>query len=283
MARHIEVQIFGDGRGQILAIGERDCSIQRRNQKVIEETPAPDLSDAVRNRLFEAAIGLGKTVHYASAGTVEFIYDHVAQTFYFLEVNTRLQVEHGVTEAVTGIDLVEWMIRLAAGELPPLESLIPVCEGHSIQVRIYAEDPNKNFQPSSGLLTEVVFPEDARIDTWVERGTEISPYYDPLIAKIIVKGDDRQDALAKMKDALQQTRIYGIETNQSYLESVLENEQVKRGEVTTSLLSSFNMDRQPWIFSNRELRPVFRIIQGVWDTGPWECHPPVRWMPWHFV
>ncbi len=131
------------------------------------------------------------------------------------------------------------MIRLAAGELPPLATLAPVCQGHSIQVRIYAEDPNKNFQPSSGLLTEVVFPDDARIDTWIERGTEVSPYYDPLIAKIIVKGDDRKDALAKMKHALRQTRIYGIETNQSYLESVLENEKVERGEVTTQLLSSF--------------------------------------------
>ncbi len=238
-ARHVEVQIFGDGRGQVLALGERDCSIQRRNQKVIEETPAPNLSDAVRQRLLEAAISLGETVQYASAGTVEFIYDSVGQTFYFLEVNTRLQVEHGVTEAVTGIDLVEWMIRLAAGELPPLETLVPVCKGHSIQVRVYAEDPNKNFQPSSGLLTEVIFPEDVRIDTWIERGTEISPYYDPLIAKIIVKDNDRPAALAKMKKALQQTRIYGIETNQHYLESILENEQVKRGDVTTRLLSSF--------------------------------------------
>ena len=238
-ARHIEIQIFGDGRGEVLAVGERDCSVQRRNQKVIEETPAPNLLDAVRKRLFEAAVSLGKTVHYTSAGTVEFIYDSVAETFYFLEVNTRLQVEHGVTEAVTGIDLVEWMIRLAAGEISPLVTLLPVCQGHSIQVRIYAEDPNKNFQPSSGLLTEVVFPDDARIDTWIEPGTEVSPYYDPLIAKIIVKGEDRKDALAKMKRALQQTRISGIETNQSYLESVLENEIVKHGEITTQFLSSF--------------------------------------------
>jgi urea carboxylase len=239
-ARHIEVQIFGDGKGQILAIGERDCSIQRRNQKVIEETPAPNLSESVRKRLFEAAIGLGKAVQYTSAGTVEFIYDQVAQKFYFLEVNTRLQVEHGVTEEVAGVDLVEWMIRLAADELPPLGTLVPCCQGHSMEARIYAEDPNKNFQPSSGLLTEVNFPEDTRIDTWIERGTEVSPYYDPLIAKVIVKGDDRQDALAKMKKALRQTRIYGIETNQSYLESVLESQEVRQGNATTSLLSGFN-------------------------------------------
>ncbi len=238
-ARHVEVQIFGDGRGQVLALGERDCSIQRRNQKIIEETPAPDLSDAVRRRLFEAAIRLGKTVNYASAGTVEFIYDSIEQKFYFLEVNTRLQVEHGVTEAVSGIDLVEWMIRLAAGEFPPLEAMAPSFRGHSVQVRIYAEDPNKNFQPSSGLLTEVVFPTDVRVDNWIERGTEVSAYYDPLIAKIIVHGNDRHDALAKIKQALRQTRIHGIETNQAYLEAVLENEQVQQGKITTQLLSLF--------------------------------------------
>jgi urea carboxylase len=239
LARHVEVQVFGDGRGQVLALGERDCSIQRRNQKVIEETPAPNLSEVVRKQLFEAAIRLGKTVNYASAGTVEFIYDSIERKFYFLEVNTRLQVEHGVTEAVSGVDLVEWMVRLAAGELPPLEILAPACQGHSVQVRIYAEDPNRNFQPCSGLLTEVSFPADVRIDTWIERGTEVSPYYDPLIAKIIVHGVDRHDALARMKRALRQTRIHGIETNQAYLEAILRNEQVQRGEVYTQFLSSF--------------------------------------------
>ena len=237
-ARHIEVQIFGDGTGQVLPIGERDCSIQRRNQKVVEETPAPGLPEVVRKQIFEASTRLGQIVDYASAGTVEFIYDSIEQKFYFLEVNTRLQVEHGVTEAVSGIDLVEWMILLAAGELPPLQTLAPTCRGHSVQVRVYAEDPNKNFQPSTGLLTEVVFPTDVRVDSWIERGTEVSPYYDPLIAKIIVHGDDRRDALAKMKRALRQTRIHGIETNLAYLESVLENDQVQQGGITTQFLST---------------------------------------------
>ena len=237
IARHIEVQIFGDGDGEVLALGERDCSIQRRNQKVIEETPAPGISEHVRQGIFAAATRLGRTVNYASAGTVEFIYDALIQKFYFLEVNTRLQVEHGVTEEVTGLDLVEWMIRLAAGDLPPLETLAPAATGHSVQVRIYAEDPNKNFQPSSGLLTEVLFDSDARVDTWIETGTEVSPYYDPLLAKIIVKGDNREEGLAKLEHALSQTRIYGIETNQAYLQDVLQNDRFRAGEVSTQLLA----------------------------------------------
>ena len=239
VARHIEVQIFGDGAGGILALGERDCSTQRRNQKVIEETPAPGISEQLRRALFDAATRLGQTVNYSSAGTVEFIYDVVVQKFYFLEVNTRLQVEHGVTEEVTGIDLVEWMIRLAAGDLPSLETLVPSAGGHSIQVRIYAEDPNKNFQPSSGLLTEVFFGSDARVDTWIETGTEVSPYYDPLVAKVVVKADSREKALAKLGRSLAESRIYGIETNQAYLQAVLENDQFRRGEVSTQFLAGF--------------------------------------------
>jgi urea carboxylase len=236
-ARHIEVQIFGDGKSKVLALGERDCSVQRRNQKVIEETPAPGLRDEIRAELCNAATRLGEAVNYASAGTVEFIYDAIARRFYFLEVNTRLQVEHGVTEEVSGIDLVEWMIRLAADEFPPLETLVPSMSGHSVQVRIYAEDPNKNFQPSSGLLTEVAFAAGARVDTWIETGTEISPYYDPLVAKIIVKGINRGEALGKLTKALQQTRIYGIETNQAYLQTVLGNDLFQQGEVSTQLLA----------------------------------------------
>jgi urea carboxylase len=238
-ARHIEVQIFGDGKGEILALGERDCSIQRRNQKVIEETPAPALTESARYALFDAAIELGKRVNYASAGTIEFIYDVGTNKFYFLEVNTRLQVEHGVTEEVTGVDIVEWMIRLADGSLPPLTKLNPSRSGHSLQVRIYAEDPAKNFQPCSGLLTEVSFPETARVDTWIEQGTEVSPFYDPLIAKIIVKGPTRDSVLAKASEALATTRIYGIETNQAYLAAILAEKRFIDGDVSTGFLSSF--------------------------------------------
>ncbi len=184
--RHIEVQIFGDGKGKVVALGERDCSAQRRNQKVIEETPAPGLGEETRQRLLATAIKLGEAVNYANAGTVEYLFDEGTGEFYFLEVNTRLQVEHGVTEEVTGVDLVEWMVRQAAGE--PLAEHVPEPRGASIQVRIYAEDPARDFRPSSGLLTKVAWPADARVETWVESGSEVSAYYDPMLAKLIVTG-----------------------------------------------------------------------------------------------
>ena len=236
-ARHIEVQIFGDGAGQVIALGERDCSIQRRNQKVIEETPAPNLATGIRLGLHEAALRLGRHIDYASAGTIEFIFDVQTQQFYFLEVNTRLQVEHGVTEEVFGVDLVEWMIRQAAGEMPALETLQPKSQGASIQVRIYAEDPGKNFQPSSGLLTKVAFPQEVRLDSWIASGTEVSPYYDPLLAKLIVKGEDRQEALLKLQQALAKSEIYGIETNLAYLQQIVASEMFSSGKVATKALA----------------------------------------------
>ena len=164
-ARHIEVQVFGDGKGKAIAIGERDCSTQRRNQKVIEETPAPNISESVRDELHETAVRLVKAVNYRNAGTVEFVYDQKLNQFYFLEVNTRLQVEHGVTEQVFNVDLVEWMIKLAADELDDLDVLGAglVSTGHAIQARVYAEDPNKDFQPCAGLLSEVIFPQKANL------------------------------------------------------------------------------------------------------------------------
>ncbi len=238
-ARHIEVQIFGDGLGGVIELGERDCSVQRRNQKVIEETPAPNLPESVRTQLLECAVRLGKAVNYRSAGTVEFVYDADARQFYFLEVNTRLQVEHGVTEEVTGVDLVEWMVRCAAGDLAPLATLKPIASGHSIQTRIYAEDPGKNFQPSAGLLTEVVFPSGARVETWVERGTEVTPYYDPLLAKVIVKGANRREALVHLGNALARTSLAGIETNLDYLRQVISNQAFVDGGVTTRFLAGF--------------------------------------------
>ena len=192
-ARHVEVQIFGDGQGQVVALGERDCSLQRRNQKVVEETPAAHLPEATRQKLHQAAVELGKSVNYRSAGTVEFIYDAARDEFYFLEVNTRLQVEHPVTEMVTGLDLIECMLKVAAGDAldwTALSNIQP--QGAAIEVRIYAEDPVKNFQPSPGVLTEVAFPDNCRVDTWVSTGTEISQYFDPMIAKIIVHADTRK-------------------------------------------------------------------------------------------
>ncbi|MFM0509532.1 urea carboxylase [Paraburkholderia sp. RL17-373-BIF-A] len=238
-ARHVEVQIFGDGRGGVISLGERDCSVQRRNQKVIEETPAPGLTHAERSALHASAVRLAQAVKYKSAGTVEFVFDADTRRFYFLEVNTRLQVEHCVTEEVTGIDLVEWMIREAAGELAPLDTLAPAPQGASIQVRLYAEDPHKQFQPSAGVLTHVAFAADARVDTWVDSGTEISAFYDPLLAKLIVKGETREAALAALRAALEQTQLYGIETNLDYLRAIAGSATFARGEQTTAFLSRF--------------------------------------------
>jgi urea carboxylase len=243
-ARHIEVQIFGDGKGKVIALGERDCSVQRRNQKVIEETPAPNITHDIRLALSETAIKLGKALHYRSAGTVEFVYDNEAEKFYFLEVNTRLQVEHGVTELVTGVDLVEWMIRIAAGETTTLDGYQHQPSGHAIQVRLYAEDPNKNFQPASGVLTEVKFSPAARqgvrVDTWVQKGSEVSPFYDPLIAKVLVHAPDRDAAVAKMRTVLDETRLSGIETNLEYLRQILADNVFPAGKQITRYLNSFD-------------------------------------------
>lgn len=238
-ARHIEVQIFGDGQGRVLALGERDCSAQRRNQKVIEETPAPGLTEEQRAGLFAAAIQLGEAVKYRSAGTVEFVFDADTGAYYFLEVNTRLQVEHGVTEECTGVDLVEWMVRLAAGDTTFFEAYRHEPRGHSIQVRIYAEDANKNFQPSCGVLTEVSFHASARCETWVEDGTEVTPFYDPMLAKIIVHGSDRADAIARMKAALDGTAFGGIESNLEYLRQIIATPLFADGKVITRSLSEF--------------------------------------------
>ncbi|MEI8362890.1 MAG: urea carboxylase [Betaproteobacteria bacterium] len=238
-ARHIEVQIFGNGLGQVIALGERDCSVQRRNQKVIEETPAPHISEEARQALCATAVRLGCALHYRSAGTVEFVYDTLTNEFYFLEVNTRLQVEHGVTELVTGLDLVEWMIRIAAGETNALDDYVHQPKGHAIQVRLYAEDPNKNFQPSSGVMTEVKFSPLARNDSWVETGSEVSPFYDPLIGKVLVHAADRDDAVAKMRNALNETHLSGIETNLEYLRQVLADEVFPAGKQITRYLNSF--------------------------------------------
>ncbi len=238
-ARHVEVQIFGDGKGRVVALGERDCSLQRRNQKVFEETPAPNLAPGTRQALLDAAVALGQRVAYESAGTVEFVYDEDRQDFFFLEVNTRLQVEHPVTELVTGIDLVEWMIRQAAGEDPLAGYEATPPQGAAIEVRLYAENAVQNFRPSAGRLTEVSFPADVRVDGWIETGTEVTTFYDPMLAKIIAHGPTREAALAKLQAALAQTRVSGIETNLAYLRAVAESRMFRDGTVTTAALGAF--------------------------------------------
>ena len=245
-ARHLEVQVFGDGQGEVIALGVRDCSVQRRNQKVLEETPAPNLPAGMAEELCAAAIKLAKAVNYRSAGTVEFVYDSEAERFYFLEVNTRLQVEHGVTEQVWGVDLVRWMIELAAGDLPPLAELAKGLKpsGHAIQARLYAEDPGRDFQPSPGLLTAVQFPtadgKALRIDTWVEAGCEIPPYFDPMIAKVITWAPSREEASAALDRALADSLLYGVETNRDYLRQILASQPFASGSPWTRCLEQLS-------------------------------------------
>ncbi len=275
-ARHLEVQVFGDGQGEVIALGVRDCSVQRRNQKVIEETPAPNLPAGMAEQLCDAAIALAKAVSYRSAGTVEFVYDSQAERFYFLEVNTRLQVEHGVTEQVWGVDLVRWMIELAAGCLPPLAQLIADLKpgGHAIQARLYAEDPGRNFQPCPGLLTEVAFPEAdgraLRIDTWVEAGCEIPPYFDPMIAKLIAWAPSREQASAALDKALGDTRLYGVESNREYLRQILGFAPFASGEPWTRCLEQLHYQAHTFeVLAGGTLTSVqdFPGRLGYWAVG----------------
>jgi urea carboxylase/allophanate hydrolase len=244
-ARHVEIQMFGDGYGKAIALGERDCSLQRRNQKIIEETPAPNLPDATRARMRKASESLGSTMKYKCAGTVEFIYDEARDEFYFLEVNARLQVEHPITEMVTGLDLVEWMLFIAA-DMPPDFNINVEVKGASMEARLYAENPVKDFMPSPGQITDIQFPEWARIDGWVEKGTNISAEYDPTLAKIIVHGKDRNDALKKLRQALDETVVYGCITNIDYLRSIANSNMFAAADVTTKVLDTY--DYQPTAF-----------------------------------
>lgn len=267
-ARHIEVQIFGDGNGTVVALGERDCSLQRRNQKVIEETPAPDISPATRKALHSAAITLGQQVNYRSAGTVEYIYDVEQDAFYFLEMNTRLQVEHPVTESVTGVDLVECMLRVAAHDPIDWERLYRAPQGAAIEVRLYAENPLKHFQPSPGVLTHVQFPSDVRVDSGVTSGSEVSAFYDPMIAKLIATGRTRREALDQLSMALDATQLHGIATNLHYLRQIVATEDFQQGHVWTHMLD--------------EITPTASAIE-VLKPGTWSSVQdyPGRLGYWH--
>lgn len=247
-ARHVEVQILGDGKGDAIVLGDRDCSSQRRHQKVIEEAPAPNIPASVREQLHSVAKQLVAAVNYRNAGTVEFIYDQKTDDFYFLEVNTRLQVEHGVTELIYRVDLVEWMVLCAAGELPPASELQNglQAQGHAMQARIYAENPVKSFQPSTGVLTSVRWPEESsagdskvRIDHWIKTGAEITPYYDPMLAKVMVHEYTREQAITSLFKVLSESVLQGVETNKEYVQSILDNDVFKNVEMYTRYLSQF--------------------------------------------
>lgn len=274
-ARHVEVQVFGDGTGRVVSLGDRDCSLQRRNQKVLEEAPAPGLDDELRRRLHASSRALAAAVGYRSAGTVEFVYDARRGEASFLEVNARLQVEHPVTEAVTGIDLAGWMFRLALGETGMLDPYtageVPVT-GHAVEARVYAEDPSRDYRPSTGTLTAVTLPDAAlaRVDTWIEQGTDVSAFYDPLLAKVIAAGADRDEALDRLGAALDATLLHGIEVNVGTLRAAVDDVDVRAARHSTSTLAGI-ADARPRITVERA--GLLTTVQdlpgrlGSWDVG----------------
>ena len=283
-ARHVEVQIFGDGTGRVVSLGDRDCSLQRRNQKVIEEAPAPALPNSVREQLHSTSRALAASMSYRSAGTVEFVYDPIREEASFLEVNARLQVEHPVTEAVTGVDLAAWMFRLARGEndvLAPylgpddVTAAIPV-QGHSVEARVYAEDPSRDYRPSTGTLVAVEFPgpvgddPQVRVDTWIETGTEVSASYDPLLAKVITVGADRDEAFDRLGRALDATVLHGIEHNVGMVRAAIDVADVRSARHSTSTLADV-VDPRPRIEVDRPgLQTTVQDLPGRvgrWDVG----------------
>ncbi len=255
-ARHIEVQVFGDRDGAVVHLFERDCSVQRRHQKVIEEAPAPKLSPFMRKTMGECAVNAAKAIGYVGAGTVEFLL--AGGEFYFIEMNTRLQVEHPVTESVTGLDLVEWQLRLASGELLVLEQSDIALHGHAIEARVYAEDPDSDFLPQSGRLSRVVFPkgEGVRVDTGVAPGNDVSVHYDPMLAKVVAYGETREIAISRLHGALIRTELVGIKTNVDFLIELTSNKTFRASRVDTFWLDRRKKPKNGW----SRLRPAEPIV-----------------------
>jgi len=250
--RHIEVQVFGDTHGKVIHLFERDCSVQRRHQKVLEEAPAPGMHEAMRAAMTAAAVKAAKAIGYVGAGTVEFIADASqglrVDRFYFMEMNTRLQVEHPVTEMVLGEDLVEWQIRVAAGESLPRQQNELRLSGHAVEARVYAEDPVKNFLPSPGKLLRLRPPEaskELRLETGVSEGDTVTPHYDPMIAKVVAHGSTRGEALTRLADALSHYEIAGVQANVAFLKRVAEHEAFKAGDVDTGFIERHSAELLP--------------------------------------
>src|SRR5436309_12093629 len=267
--------------GNIVHLWERDCSIQRRHQKIVEEAPAPGLDKAQRKKLGEMAVAAARAVRYVGAGTVEFIADGAsAKNFYFMEMNTRLQVEHPVTEAITGLDLVEWQIRVAAGETLPLQQSEIALRGHAIEVRLYAENPERGFLPATGTLHGLHFPDPdvARVDTGVRQGDAVTPFYDPMIAKIIAWGEDRTTAGARLQRALADTAILGVITNLAFLNRVIGELDFAAGNVDTGFIERH---RDTLLPSSRAVPDVALIAAALWRlTQPSPQSGADRFSPW---
>ncbi len=256
--RHIEVQVFGDKQGNYVHLFERDCSVQRRHQKVLEEAPAPNVPDHYLQQMRQAAINAARAVNYVGAGTVEFI-AHQSGEFYFMEMNTRLQVEHPVTEMITGLDLVEWQLRVARGErLPLLQDEIQM-NGHALEARIYAEDPYKDFLPAVGKITYLSYPENlehVRVDSGIVQGDTISSYYDPMIAKLIVKGETRAEALQYMEEALAEFHVLGLRTNITFLHSLVKSPSFSNTQLDTGLIER----EHDYLFGQAAKKPVMADV-----------------------
>ncbi len=292
--RHIEIQVFADGHGDCVYLFERDCSIQRRHQKVIEEAPAPNMDPARRKAMGEAAVAAAKAIGYVGAGTVEFIANQDG-TFYFMEMNTRLQVEHPVTEAITGQDLVEWQFLVAAGGRLPLEQDQLHIDGHAVEVRLYAEDPARNFLPSTGTLVHLRLPqEDAhvRVDTGVREGDTVTPFYDPMIAKVIVHDRDRASAMRRMAALMAATEVVGVTTNSVLLEALCSHPAFVGGEVDTGFIERYRADLfpRPAPVDDRTFAVATLARIAEWtpaSSDPWDLkngfrlleigHDEVRW------
>ncbi|MGB7404350.1 MAG: biotin carboxylase N-terminal domain-containing protein [Pacificimonas sp.] len=277
--RHVEVQVFADNHGNAVHLHERDCSLQRRHQKVIEEAPAPGLSDATRAALGDAAVKAAKAIDYRGAGTIEFILDTEAQDetgqdlFYFMEMNTRLQVEHPVTEAITGTDLVEWQLRIARGEMLPLSQEGIDVQGHAVEARLYAEDPDTGFLPSTGTLTRLDFPPETggiRIDSGVEEGGAVSVHYDPMIAKVIAHGPSRTAAIDGLVRALDATVVTGVKTNRAFLARLVDHPAFRAGEVHTGFIEQHreDIDRAGEDFETAALIAAFAVATADTDESP---------------
>ena len=240
------MQIIGDKFGNVLQLGERDCSIQRRHQKLVEETPSVVLKEEVRKKMGEAAIKAAKAAKYYSAGTIEFLLDKDGEHFYFMEMNTRIQVEHPITESITGIDIVKEQIRIAQGEKLPFTQNDIKINGHSIECRINAENPNENFRPCPGVIKELHFPggNGVRMDSAIFTGYEVTPFYDSMLAKLIVHAENRQEAIAKMRSALGEVVIEGIDTNIDYEYEIINNKNFQNGNFDVDFIEQFNKHRR---------------------------------------
>ena len=280
--RHVEIQVFADAHGNCLYLFERDCSLQRRHQKVIEEAPAPALPDALRKRMGEAAVAAARAVNYVGAGTVEFLYEH--GEFYFIEMNTRLQVEHPVTEMITGLDLVEWQLLVASGGTLPRTQDQLVRRGHAFEARIYAEDPERGFLPAIGRLTHLRPPLQSahvRVDTGVRSGDEISVYYDPMIAKLIVWDEDRDAALRRLRGALAEYEVAGLTTNIGFLASIAAHPAFARCEIDTGFIERHRddlaMSPQPVADEGLALAALAILLRGDVDAAQRSLDPNSPW------